>query len=551
MNHRILFFFIICGNLWSQNNDELSYIYLKQAQEVISSGGLDQAQELLVTSLEFQDKNSDALTLLGNLELQKKLIPQAKDHLEKALGYNRFKVVRPGEALRSLLGIHLRLKNYSTIENMVQKSSVVLDLPQMILLFGALDRSGQTQKAQDVLSQADEYHPLDPVLLESLLRYPRNTPSLENRLGKHKKDTGGFTIADLDRLSRRLPSSPEDGKWVLAKLNQLGYDSPELNLQLFLHELRDFTTYWEKLKLLGPGKDYESLIKMIVKPRALDQQDQLMGFFSAFTGNLDWDRDRDGWAESTLEFNQGTLVQWTGDQDQDEKSDLVLKFTQGVLENIRESGSHGSFSVTFEEFPYLKTLEIQNNPGRRVYTFAPFKTSWAVVQETVKDIPPFLVPAYWIWSEDQLKLEKLLTQVVLLEQFSGSNQLIKRSRLISGEEFLREEDTNGDGRRDQMVVFKEGGVSQAWRDMDGDGHPEILEKILDKGKILWADSQGDQITDYMLSPGGWKVWDFNQDGEPDFRYLDLPQGETLKIVSYRGRSDALELLPPWESFPWP
>lgn len=533
--------------LWAQTGTQLSGVYLTQALQAYQEGDGVKALGLLDSALEFDPDSGDALGLKGLILSGLPPYDRSLHFLEKALERGNFFHLKRNQVTEALGTTYLRLRNYNGIIRLLGTQEPKT-AEEFRLVHLAYDLSGRSSEALAVLRVGKMLHPFWPGWLELLLRYPGAEPQLIPRLRKYRKDSGGFSPAQLDRITRRLPTDREFSRKLISELLAQGYQSAGLELSAVELGIPLPPSY-PGASIQDMARDYLKMA-ILTLPSEGPDRDRLLSAAAGYSGRAEWDEDRDGWAEMTLEFLQGGAEKWSLDQNQNGEPEMEVFFSGRRVHRVREKAGEISYEAEFEEYPFLKSLVLEQPEGKRTFHFPDFQVSWKL-WEAPEGLAGLNEPLYWKWNSDSGSLESLLQQAAQVDRFTPEGRLESRSRLSEGQEFYREVDADGNGRRDMIIQYALGAPYRIWKDMDGDGRPDLLEKITKGGKVIWSDTDGNQVYDFGITSEGWKVWDYNRDREPDFRLLRLPGRDELKVVSFRGRTETIPTFPDWESPPWP
>jgi len=223
----------------------------------------------------------------------------------------------------------------------------------------------------------------------------------------------------------------------------------------------------------------------------------------------------------------GSIMTYLRDPDQDNVTDLSIKFDQGKPVNIYINRNDGGYEFSYSDFPYLDTVDYYRNQIRRSYQVFP-----GTVYSPISDLEKFS----WKYNKDRsfnLKSfalsESELAEITYLmaEYFPDSYQIHREYSFRRGELTGIREDTRGDGVFTYFLDI-EAWLPQAGRkDINNDQIVDYFEYYED-GKlngiaIDWNNNgKPEYIEDWSVLPV--KSWDFNEDFLPDAQYIESSDG---------------------------
>jgi hypothetical protein len=112
--------------------------------------------------------------------------------------------------------------------------------------------------------------------------------------------------------------------------------------------------------------------------------------------------------------------------------------------------------------------------------------------------------------------------------------LLARCELLDGAIVRVDEDTDGDGKVDHIVLYRDGLPATGKRDLDGDGVFETAELYAGGAlRKIEVDVGGDGKPDYVRTyqGGGSEAWDLDADGVMD---LERSQGVLRELRTAAG-----------------
>ncbi len=183
-----------------------------------------------------------------------------------------------------------------------------------------------TSAVEPLLSQTLELYPEDRRFLPLLLRHPDAAVSAEGMLARDLA-IGGWSDRTLRVLLDRDPSSRD-------LLLKAGYPASRLTSI----SSRDYATW-----LAGDRKQPPS------------------------NGEWTWDSDQNGRVESRLVFQDGALTTWT--RDTADGGVWTLAFVGGQPDTLSETRRGATWTLSYEKYPWARTLEYRWGPRSIVYRF--------------------------------------------------------------------------------------------------------------------------------------------------------------------------------------
>jgi len=357
-----------------------------------------------------------------------------------------------------------------------------------------------------LFAQARSLYPEDRRFLPLALRHPEVVPLAPALAARDLKVTGGLSDPALGVLLDRQPAAE-------SLVLQAGYPAPRISILLS----RDYGRWLGRAKMDAPAD-----------------------------GLWLWDADQDGTAENRLVFEKGVPVTWSRLTD---GGVWTLSFRDGLPDVVTERRLGSSWTLRFEGYPVVRTLEYRWGSSTLVYRFAPLEVSvplWP--SERLQAAGPALpseLAALWL----PLDPRQLALKASSLETWNG-NLRVQALLLYQGQVWMEMQDTNADGTDDTWSYFRSGTLASVYRDLEGRGTAGLRE-LYTRGELTQVQSRPGQGTrpDFALFPvEGVQLWDPHGDGRPLDRVFQW-SGDRLSALVFSGSSLPWSTMPPWEPRP--
>jgi tetratricopeptide (TPR) repeat protein len=374
-------------------------------------------------------------------------------------------------------------------------------------------------------------------------RFPRRTEPVRLLFGYAAgKEGDGETRQLLDTALRRLPvllledpalaygaapfirDKDEARRYVAAYRALENPDPASLPAALNLG-LVDGTGAVEEL--LSPALDKELVLTVRALLRSAEEGDFLSRNLWGFSGVITEDADHDGVIESAAMYQDGVLVEYRYDADQDRVTDLTVSFTQGLPSQALAAVSEGAgpafpldskdrrqIRFVWEQYPALSYADLEDRryiPRPRDFFYTPLR--FIPLVEEGPDYPIREEPLPVVTERTLLSFAAILEQPS--ELFAGGRERIElrggipvKSRIYLGEKTAAE------------TEFVEGRPLIQRLDMDLDGRMETIRRfdpaVPYRTVLSESDWNGDGIFEYaetLQEDGGLKKsWDIDGDG---------------------------------------
>ncbi|MDR1955356.1 MAG: CDC27 family protein [Treponema sp.] len=525
--------------------------YLTWAQKAIQEDRWAEALAGLERGMDFFDASSDLAYLLGVVRFHEgKPRAGVLEAMQQALATNQWKVYSPE------LGRLLEAETLIQMRRYTEALDVLVQLPPsadgICLRLRALQGMGNREAFSRVMAEALKTYSRDPRPLELLFtsaqdRQPTGVEAELMALALSRLPLLLETDQDLAYKAAPFIRDIEVARRLVGAYRGMypgvpGSIAPALNLGLI-----DGRTAVDELFARPPQGETQELDKTLLQAvwkllRTAEEQDRFSRSLSGFSGIITEDADTDGYRETQVRYEAGTLTRYTYDGDQDGLPDLTVFFEDGIpvrAELPETRGGGGSFAHT-EEDPerVMVTVQWEQYP-------AVVAAQVAGVQYQLKPLAFFFFPLYFkrlesggLWYPERepftggIALRSLISFAASIErpsrEFSGARELVdmedgipQRSREIL------------DGRVVSETEFYRGRPRMQRIDLDTNGRLETrrwfqeIPDPLPEGGVFWgsvlesseSDWDGDGIFEYeerYASGQVLRLWDIDRDGTGKF-----------------------------------
>lgn len=516
------------------------------AASALSLGYDTEARELLDEALALDPGCSDAAYLRATLALSLgEPRAQAMELLASGLTASRFSRQRRTDAEVLYASLLARSRQPDGALSFLRDKPRTADVIYAELL--ARLAKGQGDQARQLVAEAlrrspDDLRPLT-VWLESGM--PRlDIPADSAILDLAFKLLPAFKDAEPNLLLALAPFAPDDdeARLLIREFRALRNESHRSSILACRYGLIDATKMIAELfsaQRPVARSDLEDAYRLLPDD---DARAEFTAAFSAFTGDLPQDSDRDGLAEENARYRNGQLVAWMLDANQDGIPDRHATFKDGAPASLGLITPSTSVVITFGTWPYAGNVSVDDQRGVRVYSFGPAAFSYRALElerfPGLKDgpwlvsdaglgLPTETALAAQAWKAESLNDGVSLTAFLVdgipssawwTNDF-GSSGYTDYVRGIPADERL---DIDGDGIFDGRRVWT--------RAADGSARPAYVELDLDGDGVL-------EYRESLLEPI-IKSWDADADGSPDLYHerLDSTRERYRFTPSWRKRA---------------
>ena len=563
---------------------EVSTLYFRNAEQLFQSGKSDEAEGFLRTAIEFDNRNSDAHYLLGQILSQKPSdIASAIAQFETALNIAQFHLYVPSDCALDLARLYLRVGQYDRGIQLLQQyaglsyvdvaryrqapirnipadtvpgNSAQGDLlvPQqepayILTLADLLSAAGRTGQAQSVLASGLKLFPDNiPIVHASMLFDPVPSIGTSTWLDTHQSSDPAYLDFLLDYI-RRLPDGSVRTHFLdIYFVN--GGNSAEAWAWSASQDRTDaaalagFVAASGLTSGHGVVPDAETvrlLASRIHDPATLAT---LRTDAASFSGTAVVDTNHDGYYEQRLIYENGYLTTAYLDRNQDGTPGLVVHLTKNRVVSADRLGADGQVEITYSSYPEVAAVSfpvsrLPATAGEPVtYSVAPARMRYPVLAagETI--------PAAGAGLLDEVKFTvppvDPTEQQVRSLSYRAFTRLTPRAKvhtvvfLRDGVPYLKAVDNSGNGRADEVVEYSEGKPIAAIRDLNGSGYYDESE-FYTNGKVSYIAVDGNKTgtPDFFqqISPQPSYAWDLNGDGKVDIKDMVIANNRVQRYFS--------------------
>lgn len=500
--------------------------YLQQARVLYGQGRYASAAELLEISLEFFPDYSESAYLCARVYLREQETTwKAIQCLEAAVRSGTWTETEALSGTEQLIRLYVRTGRFQDARR----------------LFAAIGETGLGGRGNPELSalRAETLIGLGSIgeaqtfLSEAVRRFPRSTRVYV--LLAQVLSSRGNRSAARELLQRGIGELPAEAelKYQLALIETDSRRRRELIEEYFRIGGSDPAAAILAIERAG-REERERFIDLFFRLGGngrIGYLDQLLDVLSlkeipaeisSYSGSRILDRNRDRFYEQRYEYREGILSRWVVDQDQDGVAEAVVEFQEGVplRVTVGNAGGGRQLEYRYSEYPYLESASLSAASARREYLIVPY---------TLRR------PAFRSLSEEQFSLE-LQSGLSMAEESirqnayqcieysdrgTGLESRERRMHLLEGRIVRVEESPDSAGNFTHTLFYEASLPVEGFRDLDGDGVPEIRERF--RNGRLWKitlDQDGDGVNEFeqiLESDLKQMYWDYNDDGLYDSR----------------------------------
>jgi len=245
----------------------------------------------------------------------------------------------------------------------------------------------------------------------------------------------------------------------------------------------------------------------------------------------------------------GSIMTYLRDPDQDNATDLSIKFDQGRPVNIYINRNGGGYEFSYSEFPFLDTVDYYRDQIRHTYQVFPGTEytpisdlesfSWKYNKDRAFNLNAFTLP-----ESDLAEMTYLMA-----EYFPDSHKIYREYSFRRGELTGIREDSRGNGVFTYYLDIAAWLPQAGRKDINNDQIIDYFEYYED-GKlngiaIDWNNNgKPEYIEDWSVLPV--KSWDFNEDFMPDAQFIESFDGRVYFSDPGGGQSTIQNDLYSWD-----
>ena len=504
---------------------EMALLYTDAAYEALLAGELERAARLATVAREFDEASSDALYVSGLMAASRQETTGAAiGYAELAVDRDTWRRFTAAHGAVLLASLHNRTGNHesaaellaSTPRTPAMSAETLADSYYEHLL--ARSSLGRIADPDDLLAPARDRFPDDPRFFRFLLEMER-FPSLEYRLEIERllaqpAATDANPVIDelVYEYARRAPVAGER-HWARQELERRQWHDARLAL-LF----EDDRASLEAFLIRGGFSDF-GVYRELAHRMTGEARDALLRGAGRYDGESYVDTGRDGYWNERLLVEQGAVVRWDRDQDQDGVVEVSVVF--GPLEPetvvLRDSST---LRLSYGQYPFVSHGEISGESGVERFVLRPRAVELRIMVSLPSDGPRFDSDVLLSPSIRPISRPELTGAAITIDRVRPDGTITERIYQHEGlaRQVLR--DDTGDGKWDRLLLFDHGEAVVGVRDLTGDGSFEVAEGYRDGRLVALAiDTNGDGVPDVFEHDEAvsTREWDLNGDGRIDAR----------------------------------
>jgi len=509
----------------------IAHGYFQQAQVLFREGRYEAATEMLEVSLEFFPDYSDAAYLSAQVYLREQETTwRAIEYLERAVQSGTWAETQSLSGAAELIRAYVRTARYREARQLFSAFEETglggRGSPDLSALWArTLIGLGQSAEAQTFLSEAIRRFPQSPqiyTLLAEVLVLRGSRRAAGDILQRGIKEIPGE--AELLYRLAALERDPQKRRELVEAYLRAGGSDPGAALLVITGGGGDRQRRYVDLFFRLGGNTRIGYLDELLDSVSMQEISERTG---AYTGARIRDENRDGYYEQRYEYQEGILIRWISDQDQNGIAEVIVDFKDGIPRHVTLPGVEYGYG----EYPFLESAAFTYGNSRRQYRMVPY---------TVRR------PAFISASGSQYLLEHRLDlnageDLIRQNAYQSTEYLgnepspARRVHLLKGRIVRVDEMPDSSGNFTRTVFYEASLPVEAIRDLDGDGNPEIREQFLN-GR-LWKialDQDGDGVKEFeqvFEGDSGRMYWDYNGDGMYDSREIAGADGTLVRGFS--------------------
>ena len=530
--------------------------YAAWAEQAIAEGRWNAAERALERASDYADVSSDLSYLLALARFHENR-PQ-RDVLEalgRAFGAGRWNRYSPETARLLEARCLIRLRSYS--EALERLAIAVENADTACLRLSALRFLPDLPRFREYMAQALARYPQEPRLLGVLFSYARSKLPQGADAGLIETALRRLPLlaeADRELIPKALPfiRDSEEARRLIASYWATGGNSPAaipgalkfgvIDEETAMREL--FAPYSSPAGApFEPDLDRALIREVWALLRSAAGRETFSRNLAAFSGVIIEDSDDDGCAESRTRYQDGLIVSYDYDPDQDGVWDLHIVFSGGfpawgeMAAAPASGGDRGAARIWWERYPAVLKVELEGLtyiPSPKDFSLTPVRFSSfngegprallypeadkLLPRLTGRTLASFAHTVERPSGEFKGAVERLeLSRGIPLRaaEWLGA-QLVSRTEFAGGWPLVQRVDLDLDGRMETIRRFRQDRPAQT----SGTG------ELADAPDYSWAlessesDWDGDGVyeTGESYLPGGGiaRSWDMNKDGVKEY-----------------------------------
>jgi tetratricopeptide (TPR) repeat protein len=527
-------------------DSRIARLYFEEGRNFQAAGARAEALELLETALRFRPEYSDALFLKSKILAEKpENRREASELARAAIKAASWEAYDLWEGTLHLCGLLAQLRRYREVLFLLNGSK--RPGPRSVKEYELLLRCHQglddKKNLNTVLQAALEAFPEELFFLET---YFRVSDPLRPETVRHFELVKRYAQWYLPAIAAYiLRAGDSDGVLKLAwDYFHAGGEDPAVSCLLIEKGLVDPAREMERFTAFG-GLSRMDLLRKIASALRVQHPRLLADALAAFSGQVVFDRDRDGIPEENFFIKEGKPSLWKIDEDQDGLDEIAIEFSENGLPSQVGYLTHTStMTLNYAEYPYIgeSLYHDESRDMKESRTLRARVLPGNLAVPIVLGIPPAAsVGVPWLdyrlnRSLASFSRERVENSAYMYEERNSLEpEYVQEVFLENGK--VQQIDIKYMEKTPNVIVhrllFEKGRFSYGLRDIDRDGNFDLRE-FFEDGKLmrLSLDTTGDGKEDYTESffPDIVKEWDIDGDGVVDAR--EARGGDGLTRRSY-------------------
>jgi hypothetical protein len=537
-------FTVSINSIFPEGDEEIALLYYSGAQDLIQQDNIDGALNLLNISLQFFPAYSDAHYQRGILLLQdQKTTWDGIDALNTALTTDTWIKNDPVNCSLDLADVYCRIDRFQEALETLDKidSEWVTAVPDFYYLYTcAYEGAGFPEAAKTYLETGRDMFPQNPSL--QLLNWKDRVPSFKERdwFTKWESEGSEYLSYLLSYLIRSVDFNIVNYDYIEEMLSQYrnsGGDDPlELVIEYYIND--NPKEIIEKLDEKNPN-DLYVLRRLYSILESEDDKAILLRIYDDYTGILESDSDRNGYWEEAMRIDSGKVIEIITDENQDGIAERNVHIDELPSKTVIRDGKA---VFHYRIYPEAGMLVLTNDNVYgidvdetiyREYLFKDYAVTYPILHIVPLDTSIDNYLNYNFTDAVPVFTEKnLMESTYQIKEYSvGTDHLIRALELKNGLPIKMVEDSSGDGKWDTIVLFDRGIPLEGMRDPDFDSIFEVTE-LYTQGNLsmIMYDGNGDGYPEYIenIREKETVLWDFNEDGEIDYKEIRLGRDRILR-----------------------
>lgn len=518
----------------------IAYGYYQQAEGLFLAGRFESAARLLDISLEFYPSFSESAFLYAKVYLQQQATTsRAIDYLKNAIASDTWVDTDPLTPRIELARVYVRTSRFR------QARQIIAGLEQTVLggkgnpdlsslWAGTLIGLGELSSAEGFLRDAVRRFPHSSelyTLFAQVLTRRGNRAEAKNLLQRGIREIP--KDAELLYQLAVLETDSEIRAELVDRYLRLGGTDPGAALLAVIGGARDSERFIEDFFSLG-GNGRVGYIE-ILREYARRTEVDVTRMLDAYTGTRILDMNRDGYYEQLYQYEAGQLKSWISDEDQDGIPGATIRFDGEDPKTLLLSSGENlpNLEYRYSDYPYLEAVTFVSGRTRREYRVIPYQVDQPALFSPTQQAFPLELRSDVAATEEYFRRNSYQ-----MKEYSEDTLTPDRVyHYLNGRVTRIDENPDPLGNFTHTVYYAGFLPAEGYRDLDGDGVPEIREEFAE-GRLrrIILDKNGDGVNEFeqVFESGSTRIyWDYNDDGLFDSREYVRTDGEMVREFSSR------------------